>query len=54
MPSNDDFFLVPFWCRVLVRSAYVGVICLLAIVMPFFGDICSLIGALTFFPLAIW
>lgn len=21
---------------------------------PFFGDICSLIGALTFFPLAIW
>lgn len=40
--------------RLVVRSLYVGAICILAIVMPFFGDMCSLIGALTFFPLAVW
>lgn len=45
---------MPFKVRLVVRSAYVLLITLLACVMPFFGAFAGLVGAVTFFPLAIY
>jgi len=37
VPSNDEFYLLPLWERLVIRTAYVAFVCILAIIMPFFG-----------------
>lgn len=37
-----------WWQRTLLRSSYVAAVCLLAIVIPLFSTVLSLLGALTF------
>ncbi|KAL4431936.1 hypothetical protein ABPG77_000203 [Micractinium sp. CCAP 211/92] len=54
VPLNDELYFVPLWVRLIVRTLYVIVVTVLAVVMPFFGSIVGLIGAATFLPLAIY
>lgn len=44
-----------FWpIRFVVRTLYVVVLAVIACCLPFFGDFTSLVGALTFYPFAIF
>lgn len=54
VPLNDDHYFVPLTARLVLRTLYVGIITLIAIIMPFFSAFVGLIGALTFFPLAVY
>lgn len=54
VPLNDDHYFVPLTARIVLRTLYVGIITLIAIIMPFFSAFVGLIGALTFFPLAVY
>ncbi|KDD72815.1 hypothetical protein H632_c2862p0, partial [Helicosporidium sp. ATCC 50920] len=54
VPSNDDHFYIPLWQRLILRTFYVVVTTVIAVVMPFFSDMAGLVGALTFFPLSIF
>lgn len=54
VPLNDEHYYLPLWQRIIIRSVYVLVITLLASIMPFFGAFAGLVGAVTFFPLAIY
>ena len=54
VPANAEGFLLPFWMRLVVRSTYVLLLTLLASIMPFFSAFAGLVGAVTFFPLAIY
>uniref|UniRef100_A0A1D1ZRY8 Amino acid transporter transmembrane domain-containing protein n=1 Tax=Auxenochlorella protothecoides TaxID=3075 RepID=A0A1D1ZRY8_AUXPR len=54
VPSNEEHFLLPIWQRVIIRSCYVVVTTIIAVVMPFFGSMAGLVGALAFFPLTIF
>ncbi|EFN59501.1 hypothetical protein CHLNCDRAFT_138133 [Chlorella variabilis] len=40
--------------RLVLRTTYVGITCIISIVLPFFSDIVGLVGALTFFPLSVY
>ena len=40
--------------RFILRTAYAALITIIAVVMPFFSSIAGLVGALTFYPLAIY
>ena len=54
VPLNDEGFVVGFQYRVVIRSLYVCLITLLACIMPFFSAFAGLVGAVTYFPLAIY
>lgn len=54
VPLNDEGYVLPFLHRIVIRSIYVLIITLLACVMPFFSAFAGLVGAVTYFPLAIW
>jgi amino acid permease len=54
VPLNDEHFYLPLWQRIVLRSIYVLVITLIASIMPFFGAMAGLVGAVTFFPLAVY
>lgn len=44
-----------FWpLRLVVRTLYVVVLAVIACCLPFFGDFTSLVGAITFYPFAIF
>ncbi|KAI7842736.1 hypothetical protein COHA_003665 [Chlorella ohadii] len=53
VPLNDENYLVPLWQRLIVRTAYVCFTAILGCVLPFFGSIIGLVGALTYHPLSI-
>lgn len=54
VPLNEDQYFAPFVVRLILRTLYVGIMTLIAIVMPFFSAFVGLIGSLTFFPLAVY
>jgi hypothetical protein len=54
VPLNDEHFYLPLWQRIVLRSSYVLLITLIASIMPFFGAMAGLVGAVTFFPLAVY
>ncbi|KAL6784593.1 hypothetical protein ACKKBF_B02420 [Auxenochlorella protothecoides x Auxenochlorella symbiontica] len=54
VPSNEEHFLLPIWQRILTRTFYVCFTTIIAVVMPFFGSMAGLVGALAFFPLTIF
>ncbi|KAL4541213.1 hypothetical protein Ndes2437B_g05594 [Nannochloris sp. 'desiccata'] len=54
VPLNDEHYYLPLWQRIVLRSAYVLLITLIASIMPFFGAMAGLVGAVTFFPLAVY
>ncbi|KAI7839731.1 hypothetical protein COHA_006535 [Chlorella ohadii] len=45
VPLNDENYLLPFWMRLLVRTAYVAFSCIISVVLPFFGSIGTPSGA---------
>ena len=47
VPMNDQGFYLPFWQRLLLRSTYVALCTLVAVVMPFFSAVVGLVGAIT-------
>ncbi|KAL4422904.1 hypothetical protein ABPG75_009101 [Micractinium tetrahymenae] len=53
VPLNDQGYLLPFWQRLLLRSTYVLLCTLVACIIPFFSAVVGLVGAVTFWPLAI-
>ncbi|KAL6784595.1 hypothetical protein ACKKBF_B02430 [Auxenochlorella protothecoides x Auxenochlorella symbiontica] len=54
VPSNDDHFVLPWWQRLITRGIYVVLTTLIAAIMPFFGAMAGLVGALAFFPLTVF
>lgn len=54
VPTNADHVLIPLWQRLIVRSLYVVIVTVIACIMPFFGDMAGLVGAITFFPLSVY
>ena len=54
VPLNDEHYYIPLWQRIILRSTYVLLITLIACIMPFFGAMAGLVGAVTFFPLAVY
>eukprot|EP00889_Picochlorum_renovo_P000360 jgi/Picre1/27390/NNA_000357.t1 len=54
VPLNDEGFVLPFQYRLVIRSIYVGLITLFGCIMPFFSAFAGLVGAATYFPLAIY
>ena len=53
VPLNEDQYFVPLGWRIFIRSTYVILITLLAACLPFFSAMAGLVGAVTFWPLAI-
>lgn len=53
VPLNDEHYYAPLPVRLVIRTLYVIAITVLAVVLPFFGAIVGLVGALTFYPLAV-
>lgn len=53
VPMNDQGYLLPFWQRLLLRSTYVLLCTAVACIIPFFSAVVGLVGAVTFWPLAI-
>ncbi|PRW60763.1 Amino acid permease 2 [Chlorella sorokiniana] len=53
VPLNDEHYLVPLWQRLIIRTAYVCFTAILGCVLPFFGSIVGLVGALTYLPLSV-
>ena len=54
VPLNDEGYLLPFAPRALIRCTYVGIITILACVLPFFESIAGLSGAVSFYPMSIY
>ena len=54
VPLNEHGVFVPFYIRLIERSIVVLVVALIACIMPFFSAFVGLLGACTFFPLAIY
>ncbi|KAL6784594.1 hypothetical protein ACKKBF_B02425 [Auxenochlorella protothecoides x Auxenochlorella symbiontica] len=54
VPSNDDHFVLPWWQRLITRGIYVVLTTLIAAIMPFFGAMAGLVGAVSFFPLSVF
>jgi amino acid permease len=54
VPLNDEGYVLPFWYRLVIRSLYSMLMTLLACIMPFFSAFAGLVGAVTYFPLAIY
>jgi hypothetical protein len=54
VPLNDEGYLLPFVPRALIRCTYVGIITILACVLPFFESIAGLSGAVSFYPMSIY
>lgn len=54
VPLNDEGYVLPFWYRLVIRSLYSLLMTLLACIMPFFSAFAGLVGAVTYFPLAIY
>jgi amino acid permease len=54
VPLNDEGYVVPLVYRLFIRSIYVCIITLIACIMPFFSAFAGLVGAVTYFPLAIY
>ena len=53
VPLNEEGLFVPLKYRIVVRSAIILLISLIACIMPFFSAFVGLLGAVTFYPLAI-
>eukprot|EP00887_Chlorella_sp_A99_P001284 scaffold14.g1284.t1 len=53
VPANVDHSL-PRWARLLVRTTYVGLVTLVACIMPFFSAIVGLVGSISFWPLCVF
>lgn len=53
VPLNEDEFYVPLVWRIIIRSLYVLIITVLSACLPFFSAMAGLVGAVTFWPLAI-
>jgi amino acid permease len=54
VPLNDEHYYLPLWQRLIIRSVYVLLITLIACIMPFFGAMAGLVGAVTYFPLTVY
>lgn len=54
VPLNDEGYVLPFMYRLVIRSVYSLIMTLLACIMPFFSAFAGLVGAVTYFPLAIY
>ncbi|KAI3430592.1 hypothetical protein D9Q98_005185 [Chlorella vulgaris] len=53
VPLNDQGYFLPFWQRLVIRSAYVLLCTIIAVCVPFFNAIVGLVGAITFWPLSV-
>jgi len=53
VPFNSDGVYLPFGYRLVVRTAIVLLVLLICCIMPFFSAFVGLIGAVSYFPLAI-
>lgn len=54
VPLNDEGYVLPFAYRLVIRSLYSLIMTLFACIMPFFSAFAGLVGAVTYFPLAIY
>lgn len=54
VPQNEEGYLVPLPYRLVIRTVCVCIITLIACIMPFFDAITGFVGAMTYFPLAIY
>ena len=54
VPLNNEGYVLPVLYRIVLRSAFVLFITVLACVVPFFEALAGLSGSITFFPLAIF
>jgi hypothetical protein len=54
VPQNEEGYLVPLPYRLVIRTICVCIITLIACIMPFFDAITGFVGAMTYFPLAIY
>ena len=50
---NQEGFYLPFWVRAISRSVPIGIVAVIAAIMPFFGAFVGLIGVSTYWPLSI-
>ncbi|PRW33070.1 Amino acid permease 2 [Chlorella sorokiniana] len=53
VPLNEHGYYVPFWQRFIIRTSYVLLITLCAILMPFFTPVVGLVGSITYWPLCV-
>ena len=54
VPLNDEGFVVSWPYRLVIRTSFVAFITLISCIMPFFSAFAGLVGAVTYFPLAIY
>ena len=54
VPLNEEHFYIQFRYRLLIRSTYVILITVLAAMLPTFSAMAGLVGAVTWYPLAIY